>query len=212
VTSPSKSLDGLAFRGMHGNNVPPRQDSYLVSVLAGMVRRPISAFLLRWNWKSAIVSAAYRAPIFFAVSVRHGIRMATAGVLVEAGFNAVGAGFYGAFLESVRNAQPAWLASLLATCAVPVLTQIVLNLVHYAAGTSVLHRGIILSILLSALSAAFNLYVMRRGAMLTGNDAEPFQRDLARLPVMIGGFLMILPRSLVRMFRKQDAGRGDKRP
>lgn len=168
------------------------------SALGEMARHPIATFLLGWNWKAALLSVAYRAPIFFIASVRHGLGLAMTGTLVEAGFNAVGSGLYGSFLQRIRNAQPRWLASLLAAVAVPAVIQISLFLFHQAAGTLQLRGGIVLSLALSVISAAFNLYAMRRGTLLAGKEAQPFVTDLMRLPATIADFLLAVPRWLLR--------------
>jgi len=75
------------------------------SALKTMLLHPISVLLWRWNWKSALLSALFRAPIFFAASVSYGALLALEGAGVEAIFNAAGAGFYGAFLQNIRKAN-----------------------------------------------------------------------------------------------------------
>jgi hypothetical protein len=187
-------------------NLPSPAERDLGQVLAYIARHPVSALLLHWNWKSAVMSAAFRAPVFFTASVRYGLKVAITGAALEAGFNAIGAGFYGAFLQAVRNAQPFWLAWLVSTCAVPACIQIAVNLAHRAAGTSNLRHGITISLALSAITASFNLYSMRRGVMLTGSSGKPFLNDLGRLPGVIFSFLMTVPRWVMRRVR------GDKSP
>ncbi|HLJ89729.1 MAG TPA: hypothetical protein VKZ53_23160 [Candidatus Angelobacter sp.] len=162
-------------------------------VLLEIVRRP-QLLLLQWNWKSAIFSAAYRCPIFFVASVRHGLKLALAGTLVEAAFNAFGAGVYGTFLQGIRKATPAWLAVLVGTCLLPAAFQILEFLFHLAIGTYVLRRGIAASIAMSILSAMFNMYAMRRGILLVGAEGKPFRQDLAKWPVILRDFFLLIPR------------------
>ena len=187
-------------------NLPPPPERDLGQVLAYIAKHPVSVLILHWNWKSAVMSATFRAPVFFMASVRCGLRVAITGAAVEAGFNAIGAGFYGAFLQAVRNAQPFWLAWLVSTCAVPAFIQVAVNLAHRAAGTSNLRHGIIISLALSAITASFNLYSMRRGVMLTGRGSRTFFNDLSRLPGVISSFLMTAPRWVMRTVR------GDRGP
>ena len=166
-----------------------------------MLLHPAAVLLLRWNWKSALLSALFRAPIFFAASLRSGILLAMAGAGVEAAFNAVGAGFYGAFLQNIRRTKPAWLAWLLGAWLVPALIQICENAFHYAVGTSRLHRGIIISIALSAASATFNLFAMRRGSLLSGPGSATLLTDLGRMPHLIFDFMLIVPRKISSFFQ-----------
>src|SRR5579872_1471822 len=109
-------------------------------VLGHIWHHPYQALVLGWNWKSAVVSACYRAPVFFLVSLEQGIMLALHGAANDALFNALGAGVYGAFLQSIRKARPAWLASWLGAFAVPLVIQSLLFAYHRITGTSSLHR------------------------------------------------------------------------
>jgi hypothetical protein len=169
-------------------------------VLALMLRHPVSLLFLRWNWKSASLSALFRAPIFFAASLRHGVGLALTGAAVETAFNAGGAGFYGAFLQNIRKAKPPWLAWLVGAWLVPALIQISENAFHFMAGTSRLHRSVIISICLSAASAMFNFFAMRRGSLLSGPGSESLQRDLGNMPRLILDFILVVPRWVADFF------------
>ena len=175
-----------------------------------MLLHPISVLLWRWNWKSALLSALFRAPIFFAASVGHGALLALEGAGVEALFNSVGAGLYGAFLQKLRHSKPAWLAWLVGACFVPILIQLCENAFHYAVGTSRLHRSIVISICLSALSATFNLFAMRRGTLLSGAGSETLMNDLGNMPRLIHDFILIVPRR-VRVFFRLGSDEGEYR-
>lgn len=169
-----------------------------------MLRHPINSFVVQWNWKAAVLSAAFRAPIFFITGLRHGFRLALTGAAVEAAFNAGGAGLYGAFLQKIRNARPAWLAWVLAAWTVPALIQLTENLFHHSIGTSTLKLSIIVSVVLSALSAMFNLFAMRRGNLLTGHEAESLGSDMAKMPRLVLDFLLVIPRQIKSFFRKSS--------
>ena len=171
-----------------------------------MLCHPVSLLFLRWNWKSALLSALFRAPIFFVASLHHGIGPALTGTAVETTFNATGAGFYGAFLQNIRKAKPAWLAWLVGAWLVPALIQISENAFHFMAGTSRLHRSIIISICLSATSAMFNFFAMGRGSLLSGPESESLQRDLGNMPRLILDFILVVPRWVADFFRRERAG------
>jgi hypothetical protein len=194
VTSPANSSGPVHLEAADSSKIS------VASVLGAMLRHPIQNIVLRWNWKAAILSAIFRAPIFFAASARYGLKLAVAGAAVEAAFNSVGAGLYGAFLQNIRNARPAWLAWVLGAWTVPAIIQVTENCFHRAAGTSTLHLGIIISIILSALSAMFNLFAMRRGSLLAGNEARPLLRDLGNMPRLLLDFLLTVPRWISSFF------------
>jgi hypothetical protein len=52
------------------------------------------------------------------------------------------------------------------------------------------------SLMLSALSALFNWYAMRRGTLLVGGEGRGFGEDLRRLPRLMFNFFAALPRRI----------------
>ena len=130
---------------------------------------------------------------------------------MEGLFNAIGAGFYGAFLQHIRKAKPAWLAWLVGAWFVPVLIQSCANALHHAVGTSRLHRSIVISLCLSAISATFNLFAMRRGRLLSGPGSETLMNDLGNMPRLIYDFILIVPRRVRGFFRVGSARAGEYR-
>ena len=58
----------------------------------------------------------------------------------------------------------------------------------------------IASAVFTAFAAAFNLYIMRRGAMLVGEEARPFMQDLSAMPrlVSLRGLRSTQPMALCR--------------
>jgi len=198
----------VKFTSFDPANPPP--EGTVSSALKAMLQHPISVILWRWNWKSALLSALFRAPIFFAASASYGALLALEGAGVEAIFNAAGAGLYGAFLQNIRKAKPAWLAWLVAAWLVPAMIQLCANAFHYAVGTSRLHRGIIISICLSAASATFNLFAMQRGSLLSGPGSETLLNDLGNMPRLILDFVLIVPRRVSGFFRVEPGGEGEE--
>jgi hypothetical protein len=76
-----------------------------------------------WNWKSALLGAAYRGPIFFFTSLKGGWRAALAAMLTETVFRAVTSGFWGAFTQAVRLLEPEWLAIFLVMIVAPIVVR-----------------------------------------------------------------------------------------
>ena len=79
---------------LHGSDLAPMRRSFF-EVLSALFWNP-QRILLFWNWKSAWLSIILRAPIFLAVTIRHGFAATISAVLTECAFCAVSAGFYGA--------------------------------------------------------------------------------------------------------------------
>lgn len=154
-----------------------------------------------FNWKTALLSAIYRSVIFFVVTIRHGWRAASMAFLLETGFRFVASGIYGAVLQRLSRVQPPWLSALLSVVLVPALIQVVEYLVHLWAATPNLAAASLVSTLAAAISALFNWFVMRRGALVTGRDAPSLLSDLKRMPILIFDFLAAGPRALWKMLQ-----------
>lgn len=165
--------------------------------------RPGETFIRRWNWKAATLSACVRGSLFFIVNLKAGLAAATAALLLEAGFFILVAGFSGAMLQSLRVVKPAWKATLFAALAVPGLNHTVEIAMHTAHGTKVIAAGVIASISFSALSTTFNLFAMRRGLFIVGDDAAPLATDLRRSPRLILDFFLSVFRAVRRAQRKK---------
>ncbi len=166
-----------------------------VDLLFSLVRRP-QQLLLLWNWKSALLSIVLRGPIFFLAAVRQGWQAAIAALFTETIFCALSAGFYGAVVQILKDAEPQWLTGVFLTVVIPVIFQALEYLLHWFQGTPHLHIAAIVSLVVSAVSALFNWYAMRRGTLLIGREGGGFGGDLRRLPRLLFGFLAVLPRKI----------------
>jgi len=180
-----------------------------VSLLLRMLRRPQQVLLL-WNWKSALLSLLFRGPIFFVAAVHRGWQAALAALLVELIFCALTAGFYGAVMQTLKDAEPRWLTGVLLSVVMPVIIQLLEYLLHWFRGTPHLRVAAIVSLILGAFSALFNWYAMLRGTLLVGGEGSGFGRDLYRLPLLFLKFLAVLPVSVARAtksyFSRVDRG------
>ena len=137
-----------------------------------------------------------RGPIFLAAAIERGLGAILSAVLGECVFCMVTAGFYGAIVQSLRNARPEWLTVLFVTALLPGLFQVSEFLLHRVGGTPHLRIAEAVSICVSGISALFNWYAMRRGALLVGGEGASFGTDLRRLPRLLIAFPMALPRWL----------------
>jgi hypothetical protein len=158
--------------------------------LRALLRNPWRCFVLRWNGKAAMLSAMFRGGIFLAASMKSHHAGRTSGVLAEAMFGAVSAGFFGTLTQALRFAGPGWLAELLLAGIFPLLFQVGDFYFHASLGTQVFRIGMIASAVFTALSSAFNLYIMRRGTLLVGEESNPFAEDLGALPRLALSFVI----------------------
>src|SRR5271157_892246 len=178
----------------------PSAGPRFVNLLFSMLRRP-QQLLLLWNWKSALLSIVLRGPIFFGAAVRHGWKAAMAALFTESIFCVLSAGFYGAVVQILKDAEPRWLTGAFLTVVMPVIFQVLEYLLHWFRGTPHLRVAAIVSLVVSAISALFNWYAMRRGTLLVGGEGGGFGGDLRRLPRLLFGFLAVLPRKIAGKLR-----------
>ncbi len=185
-------------------SVPPQS---VGRALLGIFQDPVSVLWRRWNWKAAALSIVFRAPVYFIASFRSGWRETFAALLAESVYCAGTAGFYGAFVQAIRNAQPAWLTALVLTLFLPAIMQGIEYLVHWLRGTHHLHAVLIGSAAVSAISSLFNWFAMKRGTLLVGEEGMSFKRDLRRLPLLAVSFMIGGPRWLWRWGRSGESHR-----
>jgi hypothetical protein len=165
-------------------------------VLRRFVREPRKYLLARWNWKSAVLSSWFRAALFFFVNLTAGLPAAMAAMSTELIFRGITSGFYGALTEGYRDAEPPWAAAVSVVVLLPVANHGLEFVVHWLRGTRNLVPSIAASVVFTALSTLFNLYAMRRGALIVGAGRRSLGEDLLRMPRMLWDFLMLAPRIL----------------
>ena len=180
--------DGLALE----RAAPSTPAAPFFQALGNLLRRP-QRILLLWNWKAASLSIILRGPIFLAVTVRRGFAATFATLLVECVYCMFTAGFYGAFVQTLRDAEPEWLTISFLTVVLPGIFQVLEFLMHQYRGTPHLRIAELISVAASGISALFNWYAMRRGVLLVGGEGGTFGSDLRRLPVLLLKFAAALP-------------------
>lgn len=163
--------------------------------LAGLLLHPWRVLVL-WNWKAAGLSIILRAPIFLVATIHRGWTATFGAVLAECLYCAATAGFYGALIQSLRDAEPPWLTILFLTAVVPGIFQIFEAVLHWIRATP--HWRIVesFSIVVSAVSSLFNWYAMKRGTLLVGGEGDSLGSDLRHLPRLLLSFLILLPQRL----------------
>jgi len=154
-----------------------------------------------WNWKSAILSVAFRVPVFAVVTMRRGVDAMTGAILAESAVCAFYAGCYAAIVQYIRNRRPVWLTAFMIGFVLPALGQVIEYEVHTWRSTPHAILAVTISSILSVLSSLFNWYVMRQGTLLVGRERSSFVTDLKRLPLLLWRFLLLGPRWLIQRMR-----------
>jgi hypothetical protein len=170
-------------------------------VIRNLATNPWEYLITRWNWKSALFSSIFRALIFFFSNLTAGWRAATGAMLAEFVYRALTTGFYGAITQAFREAEPPWLAMLVAIILLPVFSHSLELCVHLLRGTPKLVTSIVASFTFTVLSTLFMLYAMRRGSFIVGADARSLSDDMANIPKLLLAFLVCGPRGLISLLR-----------
>lgn len=124
-----------------------------------------------WNWKSAVVSAIMRAPIFFAANLPAGLDAATAAFVTEFTYRVTSAGFYGALTGYFARRQARRAATVQALIVLPLLAHSVEYLVHWFAGTPHIATAVAGSVAASMATTRLSLFLMRRGLFVAGGQS-----------------------------------------
>jgi hypothetical protein len=177
-------------------------------VLGWAASNPVELFYRRWNWKSAMFSALMRGGIFFTVNWKAGARAAVGAMLAEFAWRSLTSGGWGALTQILRKVKPTWQAIVGAMVVVPAFSHLIEFTIHYLRGTPVLGRSILVSVCFTQISNLFNLYAMSRGAMIVGAGSRPLAEDMRRVPALIGGFLAVIPRALIRRLAENIRNEG----
>ena len=141
----------------------------LSEITAYLLRHPLRGIILRWNWKAASL-ALLRASIYLTAYFKHGFAEAVGVTLAGLSvFRFLFGGVNGAIIQSYRRVQPAWHAvltvPLLLAAMSHVMEFIVLTGYDAVFGTVGKKNAILISVVVSIISAIFNLFAIRRGAL-----------------------------------------------
>ena len=175
----------------------------VIDVFRYLVRHPVEMLIWRWNWKAALFSGVLRSMIYLFTHLKVGWRAALGAMSVEFFFRLVVSGASGSLVQSFHNAAPVWLATLCVMIMLPAFSHMIEFTLHTLNGDVNKGKAIVISISFSILSAIFNLFAMRRDALLVKDArAQTLGQDLVRLPKIVGEF-MFYP--LVWLWRRNKA-------
>jgi hypothetical protein len=159
-------------------------------VLWLLVRHPWQYVVRRWNYKSAVMSSVFRAQIFFIANLSAGPDAALSAMGAEFVFRFATAGLYGALTQAFRAVEPARAGTLAVMVLLPVVGHSLELGVHWMRGTPKLEASIAASVAFTVLSTAFNLFAMRRGALVVGDGSRSLWHDLAQMPALLTAFIL----------------------
>ena len=161
--------------------------------LLQVLNNPFYYFIQQWNWKSALFGAFNRGTIFFIATMKRGRVEMSVAVVVEILFTCATAGIYAAFTQAIRFAEPEWLGACIVALLIPGALYGADYFAHVWTGMHNVRPAVGVATGLSVVSTLFNLFIMRRGAMVVGEGSQPLWRDLIRIPGLIVQFLAAGP-------------------
>ena len=186
-------------------------------VLRSLVSHPLQ-IITRWNWKAALIGACLRASFYFTVyqAARENLKAALTAAGVELAFRFFTSGVSGSLIQTFRRATPPWVATLIVTVTLPVFSHAVEYVTHWvqevyfagvlpSAENNARQYAFAFSVLFSAFSAMFNLFMMRHGVLLVGagRETRSLWSDFKKIPSLILEFTTYLPFLIIRFVGEQ---------
>lgn len=163
----------------------------VIDVFRYLARHPFEMLVLRWNWKAAFFSGLLRSMIYLFTHIKEGWRAALGAMSIEFFFRLVVSGASGSLVQSFHKATPVWLATLCVMIMLPAFSHLIEFTLHTLNGDANKGKAIIISISFSIISAIFNLFAMRRNALLVKDtNAQSFMEDIVKMPKIVGEFVL----------------------
>ena len=168
------------------------------AVIVDLLLHPGKLLIQQWNWKSALTSSLFRCLIYFSTNIVAGLRAAIGAMIIEFVFRGVTSGFYGSMTQAFTRVQPVWAGQMAVIALLPAVGHSMEFLVHWAGGTRKLAASVIASVAFTAISSLFNLFAMRRGVLIVGQNCNSLANDFKRMPRIVLDFILAIPRYLLR--------------
>jgi len=142
-----------------------------------------------WNWKCALLSAAMRSAVYASAMARGTAHGRLAVVLVEVAYVTLTAGLWAGAQQQALRLQRRVAGNLIVVVLVPGLAQLCDLAVHNLCGARAPEKAAVVVCVFTLLSALFHLYVMRRGAFLSG-QGRSLGEDFRCMPRLLMGFVL----------------------
>jgi hypothetical protein len=182
-------------------NIEEQEDSNtIVGVTKYILQHPIESVIYRWNWKAGLLSGVLRSPIFLAAYLgnKEGLKVAFFAMLAQFVFRTLFGGVNGSLIQAYSRVEPAWQAILTVPIVLASFSHLIEFIVQtvydYYSGATSSGKAITVSILISALSAVFNIFAMRRGALLVRDKkSQSLWKDIKSFPLISAQFIFFVP-------------------
>ncbi len=158
------------------------------TVLICLVTNPYRHVIRRWNWKTACLSACFRGMVIMIANLAGGGAGAMAAMFTEVCYRALSSGFCSAVTQAFRFAQPAWMASVVTMALIPAISDTLEFTVHRTCGTQRLGATITATVIITAISTLIELFAMRRGVLVVGQNGGSLPKDLKKAPELFIAF------------------------
>jgi len=174
-----------------------------------LLREP-SLFIRHWNYKGAVLSSAFRAPIFLItyLAARESLKLAVAAAAVQFIFRFLFAGLTGYLIQAMRRVEPAWKAVVSILLVVPLVSHLFeyvvqAAFVRFTETTDYTDKAIVRSICFSIFSSLFAFYIMRRNVLIVGeHESRSLLSDVLRLPKLVWEFMSFVPDEILALLRR----------
>jgi len=181
-------------------------------VLFCLVMNPYRHLVRRWNWKAACMSACARGAVILAANLSVGGAGAVGAMLAEACYRSLTSGFHSAINQAFRFARPLWAASAVSIFVIPALSDSLEFLVHKTRGTQHLAVTVTASVSFTAISTLIELFAMRRGVFIVGQNSDSLFQDLKKIPRLIEAFWSEVLQLVCRKQNATDLNDNNERP
>jgi len=173
-------------------------------VLICLAVNPYRHLIRRWNWKSAFLSALMRGILILLANLSTGGARAVGAMFTEVCYRALTSGFCSALTQAFRYARPVWAASIIPIILIPVIADGCELVVHLMLGTQCLGATAAASLIFTAASTSLELFAMRRGVLVMGQNKRPLTEDLKSIPTLIVDFGGEVRRLLLGSFNHRE--------
>jgi hypothetical protein len=214
----SQSINEIHQSVIDADNLESVKDERIsiADVFLSLIKHPTQV-ITRWNWKSALLGAVLRASFYFGVyqATRQTLIVTLVAVLVEFSFRFFTSGISGALVQSFRKAKPAWLATMIVSITLPAFSHTVEFFSHYAqekyfydvfppSENNARQVAFAVSVLVSVVSALFNIFMMRNGVLLVGagEETKSLWGDFKRIPLLVYEFTLFLPKQIIQFAKE----------
>lgn len=173
----------------------PSEFESVSAAVERITRDAWTVFVVRWNWKAAVLSVTVRGLVYAMALVRRP-EAVLRGAEIELAFRIVVGGCWGSLLQALRNSRPAWLAGLLAAVVLPTAAQTLQFAALQLGGATHLKTAMVLSTIFDAGSVMVSFVLMRRGLLLTGAGTATLASDFRGIPHALGDCAHFLSREV----------------